>query len=172
MYKCLGAKSFSGGDIPASVSVSQSKSPIKKPQVLFSESFIHCSKQGGLETILGEGCDIVTRETCVPASLKGNNLGKAAVLHLQLERCQTQLVAYWAQLWLCQVLICFSESLPTVQWETACLLFWHLHESTCGWPRSWSQRASTLIIWFLRWFTLFFPMCQQLFSEAQGTQQA
>jgi hypothetical protein len=42
---------------------------------------------------LGEGCDTVTRETCVPASLNINNLGKAAVLHLPLlwpGLCQSQ----------------------------------------------------------------------------------
>jgi hypothetical protein len=35
-----------------------------------------------VEQFLGEGCDIVTGETCVPASLNINNLGKAAKLHL------------------------------------------------------------------------------------------
>jgi hypothetical protein len=44
----------------------------------FSESFISNGKQGGGATFLGEGCDIVTRGTCVPTV---NNLGKAAVLH-------------------------------------------------------------------------------------------
>jgi hypothetical protein len=33
---------------------------------------------------LGEGHDIVTRETCIPTSLNVNNLGKAAVLHFCL----------------------------------------------------------------------------------------
>jgi hypothetical protein len=65
-----------------------------------------------------EGCDIVTRETCVPTSLNINNLGKAAVPHfashslLRLGPCQTQPVDYCTQLCLCQVLIGFSQSVP------------------------------------------------------------
>jgi hypothetical protein len=38
-------------------------------------------KQVGGTTVLREWHDIVTRETCIPASLNINNLGKAAVLH-------------------------------------------------------------------------------------------
>jgi hypothetical protein len=44
----------------------------------FSGPFIDSGKQGGAE-VLGEGCDIVTGETCVPVSLN-LNLGDAAVL--------------------------------------------------------------------------------------------
>jgi hypothetical protein len=40
-------------------------------------------KQGGA-AVLREGHDIVTRGTCVPASLNVKNLGKAAVLHFPL----------------------------------------------------------------------------------------
>jgi hypothetical protein len=43
--------------------------------------------------VLGKGHDIVTGETCVPASLNVNNLGEAAVLHfplLWLGLCQSQ----------------------------------------------------------------------------------
>jgi hypothetical protein len=50
----------------------------------FSESFIFSGKQASGATVLGEGCDIITRETCVPTSLNVNNLGKASVLHLVL----------------------------------------------------------------------------------------
>jgi hypothetical protein len=50
----------------------------------FSKSFISSGKQGGGATVLGEGCDIVTRETCLPTSLDLNNLGKAAVQHFAL----------------------------------------------------------------------------------------
>jgi hypothetical protein len=50
----------------------------------FSESCISSGKQGGGATVLGEGRDIVTRETCIPTSLNVNNLGKAAVLHFAL----------------------------------------------------------------------------------------
>jgi hypothetical protein len=50
----------------------------------FSESFIPSGKQGGGATFLGEACDIVIRETFLPASLNINNLGKAAVLHFPL----------------------------------------------------------------------------------------
>jgi hypothetical protein len=42
---------------------------------------------------LGEGHDIVTRETCVNDSLNKNNLGKAVFLHfslLGLGLCQSQ----------------------------------------------------------------------------------
>jgi hypothetical protein len=46
----------------------------------FRESFMSSVKQGGGTTVLREGCDIVTRETCTPTSLNVNNLGKAAVL--------------------------------------------------------------------------------------------
>jgi hypothetical protein len=40
-------------------------------------------KHGG-SVVLGEGSDIVTGETSIPASLNVNNLGEAAVLHLPL----------------------------------------------------------------------------------------
>jgi hypothetical protein len=43
--------------------------------------------------VLGAGHDIVTGETCIPASLKVNNLGEAAVLHFSLlwsGLCQSQ----------------------------------------------------------------------------------
>jgi hypothetical protein len=64
------------------------KSQTQKPKAqslmsFFSESFIPSGKQGGAAT-LGEGRDIVTGETCLPASLNVNNLGKAAVLHFPL----------------------------------------------------------------------------------------
>jgi hypothetical protein len=49
----------------------------------FSESFISSDKWGGA-TVLGEGHDIVTRETCIPTSLNINNSGKGAVLHFAL----------------------------------------------------------------------------------------
>jgi hypothetical protein len=58
---------------------------------------------------LGEGHDIVTRETCIPTSLNVNNLGKAAVLHfashslLWLGPHQTQPVDHWAQLCLMSI---------------------------------------------------------------------
>jgi hypothetical protein len=70
------------------------------PVSSFNESFMSSCKQGG-PTVLGEGCDIVTRGTCIPASLNVNNLGKAAVLHLPLlwlGLCRTQPTEYWAQL--------------------------------------------------------------------------
>jgi hypothetical protein len=43
--------------------------------------------------VLREGCDLVREETCVPASLKVNNLGEAAVLHFTFlwpGLCQSQ----------------------------------------------------------------------------------
>jgi hypothetical protein len=40
-------------------------------------------KQGGT-AVLREGCDIVTEETCIPASLNLNNLGEAGVLRFPL----------------------------------------------------------------------------------------
>jgi hypothetical protein len=46
----------------------------------FSRSFLSSGKQGGGETVLREGHDIVTRETWDPTSLN-LNLGKAAELH-------------------------------------------------------------------------------------------
>jgi hypothetical protein len=55
--------------------------PSKSLQSCFSQSFISSDKQGGGATVLREGSDIVTKETCLPISLKVNNLGKAAVLH-------------------------------------------------------------------------------------------
>jgi hypothetical protein len=61
---------------------SQKQPTNPKPHVLLrGESFIPSGKQGGGAAVLGEGRDIVTRETCVPTSLNANNLGKAAVLH-------------------------------------------------------------------------------------------
>jgi hypothetical protein len=45
-----------------------------------SKSSISCGKQGGGATVLKEGFDIVTGETCVPTSLNVNNLGKRTVL--------------------------------------------------------------------------------------------
>jgi hypothetical protein len=54
----------------------------------FRKSFISSGKQGGA-VVLREGCDIVTGETFVPASLNVNNLGEAAVLWPGL--CQSQL---------------------------------------------------------------------------------
>jgi hypothetical protein len=50
----------------------------------FSESFIYSCKQGGGATVLREGCDTVTRETCDHYSLNINILGKTAVLHFPL----------------------------------------------------------------------------------------
>jgi hypothetical protein len=50
----------------------------------FSKSFIYTCKQGGGAMVLGEGHDIVTRETWDSYSLKINILGKAAVLHYAL----------------------------------------------------------------------------------------
>jgi hypothetical protein len=58
----------------------QSKAP--KEKASFSESFISSSKQGGA-AVLRES-DIVTGETCVPASPNVNNLGEAVVLHFPL----------------------------------------------------------------------------------------
>jgi hypothetical protein len=55
----------------------------KKPVSSISESFIISDKQGEAG-VLREGCDILTGETCVPASLNVNNLGEAAVLHFPL----------------------------------------------------------------------------------------
>jgi hypothetical protein len=42
--------------------------PSKSPTSLFSESFISSGKQGGGATVLREGHDIVSGETCVPTS--------------------------------------------------------------------------------------------------------
>jgi hypothetical protein len=53
--------------------------PSKNLVSSFSKSFISSSKQGGGATVLREGHNIVTRETCIPTSLNVNNLGKAAV---------------------------------------------------------------------------------------------
>jgi hypothetical protein len=80
----------------------------------FSKSFISSGKHEGGARVLREGHDIVIGETCIPTSLKVNNLGKAAVLNFELHSllrlgpCQTQPADYWAQLCLCQVLIGFS----------------------------------------------------------------
>jgi hypothetical protein len=66
---------------------SQSESPPIKPYQSnpwspFGLSFISSGKQGGGATVLGEGCDIVPRETCIPTSFsEQKQLGKAAVLH-------------------------------------------------------------------------------------------
>jgi hypothetical protein len=68
---------------PKAQSSKDKKSKAKSPASSFSESFIANGKQGGA-VVLGEGRDIVTRETCVPASLNINNLGEAAVLHFPL----------------------------------------------------------------------------------------
>jgi hypothetical protein len=58
----------------------------KKPLFLLQGSFINSGKQGGAE-VFGEGHDIVTGETCAPASLNANNLGEIAILLLGL--CQS-----------------------------------------------------------------------------------
>jgi hypothetical protein len=74
-----------------SQAVNQSIHPPTKTSSTFS------GKQGGGATVLSEGHDIVTRETCIPTSLNINNR-KIAVLHfashsfLQLGPCQTQMV--------------------------------------------------------------------------------
>jgi hypothetical protein len=67
----------------------QQQQPIKTPHQKrlissFRESFISSGKQGGGATVLREGCDTVTRDTCIPTSPTINNLGKAAVLHSAL----------------------------------------------------------------------------------------
>jgi hypothetical protein len=54
------------------------------PPSSFNESFIYSGKQEGGATVLQEGHDIVTRETCIPTFLKVNILGNAAVLHFAL----------------------------------------------------------------------------------------
>jgi hypothetical protein len=51
--------------------VKPQKAKAKAPSPPFSGSFINSRKQGEAEA-LREGCDIVTRETCVPASLNVN----------------------------------------------------------------------------------------------------
>jgi hypothetical protein len=56
----------------------------QSPKSSFRESFIYSGKQGGGATVLREGCDIVTRETCIPTSLNVNILGNPTVLHFAL----------------------------------------------------------------------------------------
>jgi hypothetical protein len=58
--------------------------PIKNPCILLQGVFYIQCKQGGRTTVLREGCDIGTREACVPISLNINNLEKAALLHFVL----------------------------------------------------------------------------------------
>jgi hypothetical protein len=55
------------------------KAKDNKPLFLFQGSLINSLKQGGAAAI-GEGCDIVTGETCFSDSLNANSLGYAAVL--------------------------------------------------------------------------------------------
>jgi hypothetical protein len=57
-----------------------SKKPKAKSKSLPS-SFSKSSGKQGRDAVLRVLHDIVTEETCVPASLNINNLGKAAVLH-------------------------------------------------------------------------------------------
>jgi hypothetical protein len=56
----------------------------------FSESFISSGKQGGGATVLREGCDTVTRGTCVPASkqLRKSSWATSHLALLQLRLCQ------------------------------------------------------------------------------------
>jgi hypothetical protein len=75
-YKVLGAESCSGGDTAASMAANQNP-PSNSLMSSFRESFISSGKQEYGATVLREGRDIVTRKTCVPTSLNGNNLGKA-----------------------------------------------------------------------------------------------
>jgi hypothetical protein len=92
MYKVLSAETCFGRDTQQPAAANQNphpkdssiNPPSKRLASFFSESFISSGKQGGGATVLGEGFDIVTRETCIPTSLKVNNLGKAAVLHFAL----------------------------------------------------------------------------------------
>jgi hypothetical protein len=63
---------------PAAVAPNQNP-PTKSLTSSFSESLIYSGKQGGGATVLGEGNDIVTRETRLSTSL--NNLGEAVELH-------------------------------------------------------------------------------------------
>jgi hypothetical protein len=74
MYKVISAESCSGGNTVVSVATNQ-KSPLKY-LLSFSKSFISSGKQGGGVTILRQGCDIVTRETCVATSLNIKDLEK------------------------------------------------------------------------------------------------
>jgi hypothetical protein len=48
----------------------------RKKKKTFSKSFIFSGKQRGGATVLGEGRDIVTRETCVPTSMNIKQLRK------------------------------------------------------------------------------------------------
>jgi hypothetical protein len=77
----------------------------------FSESFIPSGKQGGA-AVLGKGCDIVTGETCITASLNINNLGKAAeLLHLAFIGFSYSALHNWAA--------------PLAKsWRTDVLIFW------------------------------------------------
>jgi hypothetical protein len=66
-----------------------------------------------------KGCDIVTRETCIPTSFfEPNNLGKAAVLHFAFSRSSSggavpnSAYRSLSTAVLCQVLIDFSYSAP------------------------------------------------------------
>jgi hypothetical protein len=101
----LDVESHSGGDTPTSISSKQYAD--QKTLCLPSARLLHPVLNKKVEQQFSgwEGCDIVTRENCIPASLKVNNLVKAAVLHLLLGLCQAQPADYLAQLCLCKVLI-------------------------------------------------------------------
>jgi hypothetical protein len=80
---------FPSAILPPAISL-QPKTPHPKashqkvscpPFFFFSKSFMSRGKQSGV-AVLWEGCDIVTRGICFPASLNINNLGKAVKLHL------------------------------------------------------------------------------------------
>jgi hypothetical protein len=76
---------------PASRAANQNP-PSKILLSSFSESFISSSKQGGGATVLREGHDIVTRETCNSYFSEQKQLKKSsyAAFCLQLGPCQTQ----------------------------------------------------------------------------------
>jgi hypothetical protein len=68
----------------AAAAAANQKSPIKKRDILLQGVFIISSGKRGGATVLGEGRDIVTAETCIPASLNVNILGTVAALQLTL----------------------------------------------------------------------------------------
>jgi hypothetical protein len=92
MYKVLVQKAAlvetqqSAAGHSAAISQATPRQPIKTHQKTLLSSFSKSGKQGGGAAVLGEGHDIVTRESCIPTSLN-LNLGKAAVLLCALSCC-------------------------------------------------------------------------------------
>jgi hypothetical protein len=166
---------------PIKKTFNQSPSKKQTPASSFSESFIASGKQGGGATVLGEGHDIVTRETCIPTSLN-KQLRKSSCAAfclcplLQLGPCQTAYRSLSTTVLVSnshRLLIIHSPQRP-LKWPLLC---YHRKTAARHQPKNpvvpWQGSCCSSPL-FPSQFRLLLPacplgICNQGWSTAQGT---